>query len=67
MVPVAVIAVVPAPWQHLAGIFPAYWPALGLVSAAGDPGSLLASLTVGVGYQAVVLAVLGRRFLATSW
>jgi len=66
MVPVAVVAVVPTPYQHLAGVFPAYWPALGLVTATGEPGSLLAALTVGIGYQAVFLAVLGRRFLATS-
>jgi hypothetical protein len=66
MVPVAVIAVVPAPYQHLAGVLPAYWPALGLVAASGRPGSLPAALVVGVVYQAVVLAVLGRRFLARS-
>ena len=66
MVPVAVIAVVPAPYQHLAGVFPAYWPALGLVTASGGPGSVPAVLAVGVVYQGVVLAVLARRFLAKS-
>jgi len=64
MVPVAVIAVVPPPYQHLGGVFPAYWPALGLVTATGEPESLPGVLGVGIVYQGAVLAVLARRFLA---
>jgi len=63
MIPVGVIAVVPPPWRHLAGVFPAYWPSLALVSAAeGEPGTWVA-LAVGAVYQVAILAVLARRFL----
>jgi fluoroquinolone transport system permease protein len=63
MVPVGVLAVAPAPWVHLAGVFPPYWPALALVRASTGGGAILPPLVVGACYQTGVLALLARRFL----
>lgn len=64
MIPVGLIAVVPVPWQHLAGFFPAYWPAVALVGAeraAGSPRLGLA-LAVGMLVQTGALGLLVRQF-----
>lgn len=68
MVPVAAIAVVPEPYQHLAGVFPAYWPALGLVLASdgAEVAALAVALLAGVTVQSLVLAALARRFLSRT-
>lgn len=63
MIPVAVVAVVPPPWRHLGGLFPAYWPALGLVRAVRSTGSFWVPLVLGAVLQAGLLALLSRRFL----
>ncbi|WP_436924862.1 fluoroquinolone export ABC transporter permease subunit [Halosimplex amylolyticum] len=63
VIPVAAIAAVPPPWQHVAGVFPAYWPALALTSAADGTGSLPVALAVGIAVQTGSLAVLVRQFL----
>ena len=53
---------VPAPWQWAFGIMPHFWPAqLYWLAQAGEPLYWLA-LPIGLAYQAVLLAVLMRRF-----
>ena len=64
MIPVGLIAVVPTPWQHLAGFFPAYWPAVVLVWGERGAGSQSVAVALGVGIlvQSVALALLVRQF-----
>ena len=63
MIPVATVAVVPAPWAHLSGVLPAYWPVLALATAAEDGSGTWVALGVGAVYGSGVLAALARRFL----
>ena len=66
MAPVIAIAVVPTPWQYLAGVLPVYWPARALVLAVDGGGGVWLTLFVGTVYQLCVLAVLVRRFVARA-
>ena len=59
--PIAAIFV-PAPWQWALGVAPTFWPArLYWALGAGEPGWWI-YLPAGLAYQALLLAVLLRRF-----
>ncbi|MCU4800553.1 ABC transporter permease [Halobacteria archaeon HArc-gm2] len=64
MAPVAAVAVVPTPWQYLAGVFPPYWAAAALVRAADGTPGVWPLLAVGAAYNGLVLVVLARRFVS---
>lgn len=58
---------VPAPWQWALGIAPTFWPArLYWALGAGEP-DWWAYLLAGLAYQALLLAVLLRRFERVMW
>ncbi len=61
LMPPLVAYFVDSQWQLAFGVLPTYWPARTLWAAqAGEPGLWL-YLVVGLGYQAVLLALLLRR------
>jgi fluoroquinolone transport system permease protein len=64
--PIAAIFV-PPPWQWALGIAPTFWPArLYWALGAGEPG-WWAYLLAGLAYQALLLALLLRRFERVMW
>jgi fluoroquinolone transport system permease protein len=64
--PIAAIFV-PPPWQWALGIAPTFWPArLYWALGAGEPG-WWAYLLAGLAYQALLLAMLLRRFERVMW
>ncbi len=62
LVPPLLAYFITAPWTIILGIFPTYWPAMTLWSAQANDPTFWFYWGAGLVYQAVVLALLTRRF-----
>lgn len=61
-VPLVAIALLSEPWQYLAGVFPAYWPAKALLVALDTGANPWLLLLAGVLVHTAAIGVLLRRF-----